>query len=378
MRWSYGVRGRSYQVKAASLVAELFLGGSPTDPVRHKNGDLRDCRAANLEIPWSSYEDSVIMEADSILEAARNLQKTHTSVRRRAKYIGKAWPRERRYTLGVPLEDRLDDAKRLIQILEEAGVSDRDINICMGIGPRPRSGYGTGSLKACLQVLYPRLSPGEIARGLGWSTAGSLRRTLRQLGLMEPSRYCGPSLQGIPEPMDGEEWGQHPFGVWVSSYGRVAGPRGLLVVRRRPQQTPFVAVQNKERKQSVALARLMLDVFRPGLPYSKRLFINGDFQDVRLANIGVPICDATVREVRRLVPSNWEPQDRNEVEQFAIVALMDGKAATPKDAIALAKTQQRRLKGLYKTWSLDESDGDHRAAIDRLSSDGTFIGNGRV
>lgn len=377
VRWSYGVRGTSYQVKASSLVAELFLGGCPSEDVEHRNGDLRDIRACNLIIPWSEYQDAVIMEADTCTSAAERLGLTFSRVARRAKTLGKTWWRKG-FTHGVPLADRLEEAKRVIALLEAAGISDRDINLALSIPKMPKRDKRADATDRCLAVLYDQMSAAEIAAALGWKHHYSITKRLRDLGLVKATGWAGRTRAGFPDDIDGEEWREHPDGVWVSNMGRVATGSGLLSVQRRPNCTPFIGLQVRGQARSVAVARLMLDVFRPGLPYSKKLFINGDFCDVRLANIGVPVDRAQVREVKRLVPSNWEPQDRNEVEQFALLALMDGRAQTPAEAIKYAKRQQRDLKGLHKTWSLDEADGDHRAGIDRLSSDGTFIDNGRV
>lgn len=255
VRWGYGVRGKSYQVTAGSLVAEMFLGGCAGDPVVHLNGDLTDLRAANLQIPWTTEQDDIIRAADNIARAASELGISHSAVKRRAHRIGKAWPRQWTYTYNTPLEDRLDSALRAIAILEEAGVADRDINLALGIPTRPLRSVAASAVDACLPVLFEHMSAKEIAEAIGWKNAPSITNRLRKLGLVPPSTYQGKTKQGRPDEIEGEEWRLFEPGVWVSSMGRVATKDGLLSVQVRPNQTPFIRLQNggRGRNEKVGL-----------------------------------------------------------------------------------------------------------------------------
>lgn len=370
VRWSYGVLGRSYQCKASSTVAEVFLGGSPSDPVRHKNGDLRDLRACNLEIPWTAEMDDVIRSAENVARASAELGKSHFAVKRRAKVIGKTWERQWTYTYGVPLCERLEAVKRAISILERAGVSDRDINLALGIPKPVRRGIESGAVNVCLKALYPQMSPSEISEAFGWKSKGTARNRLRQLGLIEESCRPTGTMAGMPDALDGEEWRLHPCGVWISSLGRVASRRGLLKVQVRPNQAPYFMLQTGGRNTSVLVARLLLSAFRPDIPYSRKIFLNGDFQDVRLANIvgAVDAVDAAA-QIRRLIPARWDPQDRREAEQIALLAMLEGRAATPADALRIAKAEHRELVGTYTHRSLDEIGEHGRSRLDRLAAD---------
>lgn len=367
VRWSYGVDGRSYQVKAASLVAELFLGGSPSDPVTYRNGDPTDIRAANLEIPWTPQQDQVIRDSLNAARAAANLMKGHAAVRRRAKVIGKVWERRWTYAYGVPLVDRLDPAKRAIEVLESAGVADEDINLALGIPKPPRRGVGCASVRRCLEVLYPKLTRAEIASAFGWKNVGAVTRRLRKMGLMEPSPRRGRTLAGHPEEQEGEEWREHPCGVWISSLGRVATQSGLLKVQVRPNQSPFFALQTTKPNRSVQVARIMLEAFRPRLPYSKRVFINGDFQDVRLANVHNP--DAphdAVEQIRRFPRFGLTAAQLPEVRQMALAALLDGRAVTVGQAMKIARAEYHEIVGSLMSDSLDSEGPNGQTGYDRL------------
>lgn len=378
VRWSYGVRGKSYGVKAASLVAEVFLGGSKSDPVNHRNGDLRDIRACNLEIPWTPVMDQTIHEAENIAEAARRLGRTHQATKRRAQFIGKVWKRQWTYTFGVPLADRLEPAKRAIEILEKAGVSDRDINLALGIPKMARRGVKNHALTACLPILFERMSPSQISAAIGWKNAYTVRNRLRSLGLIEPSVYEGRTLQGPPESDGVEEWRRHPLGVWVSDKGRVASWKGLLSVQRRSPtrriRTPFVMIQTHGRSQSAAVARLMLDAFRPKLTYSPELFVNGDVSDVRLSNIRVPIdVEAAAQAIKRRPLFGLTPDQIGEVRQDALTAMLEGRALTVGQAVYLAKKERHDFIGTHRAISLDTATADGRTGHDRLTSEGRMV-----
>lgn len=387
-RWTVVHNGTRRQYGPAVLVAHIFLGGTlgPHAQVGYKNGDDRDWRASNLVIPWSEADDRAILESESCRAAAAAVRRGRYAVRTRAKALGKTWPRT--MTATRPLEERLKPAMDAIAVLEAAGVCDRQINLALRIDDRKTIGWSGAAIDPdaqanCIRVLHAAgWPPGDIAKAFGWvKGAPTARQKLRALGLIEGSGWDG-TKAGLPHHLDGEEWLEHSSGYWVSSFGRVAGPKGLLSRDRRPGYAPRVTLSCRDgskRHTSRLVAGLMLEAFRPGLAYSRKLFINGDQNDVRLSNIRVTLDpQATLAEIRKFAPGNWPEADRREIEQFALVAMMDGSALTPQSAIASAKRQFREMTGAFKSWSLDEVREGGTATIDRLSSDGTFIDNGRV
>lgn len=371
VRWSYGVRGKSYVVKASSLVAEMFLGGCHSDPVVHLNGDLTDIRASNLQIPWTKEQDDVIRAASHINRAAAQLGLSHSTVKRRAHRIGKAWPRQWSYTYGVPLEDRLDITVKAISLLEAAGVGDRDINLALGIPKPARRALSGRSIDICIPVLFPDMKPSEISLALGHRNTAAVLGRLRALGLVPPSEWLGRTKQGLPDEIDGEEWRLVEPDLWVSSHGRVATPNGLLSVRVRPGVAPFVYLQANRQARFRRVAEMMLAAFRPGMVYSKDVFIDGDRHNVRLSNIkGVVDARVAADEIQKRVYSKFTQQERADIVQAGVVAMMEGRATTYLDALKIGVQELHEIAGTFTSRSLDAPGPTGQTGLERLADGG--------
>lgn len=352
-RWHIRAKSPKLSYDPPVLVAHVFLGGTlgPHSQIGFRNGDPSDWRAANLTIAWTEAQDAMIRSSVSRREASRMTGRGRAAVSTRARTLGKTWPRT--ISPGVRLADRLPDALAAVEELERAGVGDARINQALRIDERKRFVWGASidpnGQRVCLGVLARAgWSPARIASAFGWTTgAATARMKLRQFGFMEPTGWDG-TKAGRPDEIDGEEWRQHSSGNWVSNLGRVAGPRGLLTICRGAGHHPRVCIatpSGPSRHTTITVAKMMLEVFRPGLDYDKKLLANGDVNDVRLGNIRVPIDEQAARsDIRKLIPSNWEPADREVVAQAAVLAMMEGRALDVKEAVRLGKAEQRGLK----------------------------------
>lgn len=352
-RWRVRTARPRVSYDPAVLVAHVFLGGTlgPHSGIGFRNGDPADWRAANLTIAWTAEQDDLIKSSLSRREASRLTGRGRAAVVTRARALGKTWPRK--ISPGVALAGRLPDVIAAIEVLERAGVPDACINRALRVDGRKRFKWGSpvdpDGQRICIETLFRTgWSPSRIASAFGWGTGAPYARAkLRQLGLMDPTGWDG-TKAGRPDEADGEEWRQHSSGYWVSNLGRVAGPRGLLSIARGPGHHPHVCIAmptGPSKHTTITVAKMMLEAFRPGLAYSKKLLANGDINDVRLDNIRVPIDETAARgEIRKLMPSNWEPADREVVAQAAILAMMDGRALEVRHAVRLGKAEQRSLK----------------------------------
>ena len=93
--WHVRNGGRVRRYIPASLVAQVFLGGSGGigGKPQFKNGDPSDWRASNLEIGWTTDQDDIIRAALSCRAAAKSLGMSRSRVRTRARALGKVWTR---------------------------------------------------------------------------------------------------------------------------------------------------------------------------------------------------------------------------------------------------------------------------------------------
>lgn len=372
LRWMVPEGPKIRLFDPGSLVAETFLGGCPNEAVQYRNGDTTDWRASNLIIPWTAEQDRAILRSETLKGASLALGIDRGRIRRRARTLGKTWkPVAKRR---VPLSERLPRTLKAIETLEAAKVSDRAINLFLRVeAPRPRREGAIGRLEAINACLRELVNAGwteeMVAAALGIHAPHSARRLLRQHGLVAPSRWEGGTTLGPPEERDGEEWRPHPWGFWVSSHGRVASSRGLLKTIHYPNRnwSPGVMITKPGgRRTCRRVAELMVEAFRPGLKYSRRLFLNGDVTDVRLANIGVAIDETTARQSIRALLPNWAPEDRDVVEQAALLALMEGRALTADEAVGIGRGEQAKLKS-FGLRSLDEVDETGRTLHERVA-----------
>lgn len=381
-KWHVRHAGREIQYIPASLVAQVFLrgsggrGGLPD----FKNGDPTDWRASNLIVPWTPEQDAVIVESVSCRAAANALGLGRYAVRTRARALGKTWPRTTRPVR--PLSERLDAVQEAIPILQAVGVSEGRINLALSVDGRKKFAYGRAidpeAKNVCLKALFEHGMPlARIGEAFGFvNGVHTARGKLRALGLIKPTGWVGATPQGLPEEVAGEEWREHPWGYWISSLGRVAGKKGLLKVGfpNSTSRTPSVYLQGPDgHKTTTAVARLVLAAFRPDLPYSHKIFLNGDHTDVRLANIRSTSVDAaTVAQIRKRLPGYLQAADRDEAQQAAVLALMEGRATTVAEAVTIGVREKSEIAGTNKNVSLDSEIGDGATRMDYLTSEGTF------
>lgn len=380
-KWHVRNGGRVIRYIPASLVAQVFLGGSGgrSGVPDFKNGDATDWRASNLITQWSAEQDEAIMSSVSCRSAAIAVGRGRYAVQTRARALGKIWPRT--MTMVRPLADRLESAQAAIKVLERAGIADTKINFALAVDGRKRFGWGGSADPAaqadCLKALHAEgWTCQQIGEAFGFVNGPhTARQKLRDLGLIPPTGYAGATRLGYPDPLDGEEWRQHPWGYWVSSLGRVAGKKGLLSTTVvKTGVTPSVYINGPDgRGTTVQVARLMLSMFRPDLPYSPKLFLNGDPTDVRLSNIKtVGESEQSIAQIRKMLPRYLQPADRSEAEQAAIVALMEGRATTPAEAVKIGVSEMHQIAGTKRSVSLDAEISPGASGHDFLMDDGSF------
>lgn len=243
----------------ASLVLHVFEGHPVTTRAIHRNGDLMDCRLANLEAGTEVYHASqgerYWAEADP---AATN---------------------ECRKLLA---------AARVQPDVIEHGLTGRDFS------RRGRNADGWADPDACIQVLVEAGVEGSrIAAGMGLLPRAVAARRVK-MGIQAQPRLK-------PNKLPGEAWRAVPgFRAKVSSLGRFAGPTGLVTGSQRSQRCRVTLHPCGGGAHRLAtLANVVFATFK-GLPLDiNTRHLNGDPADCRLVNLERLDGKEIIRDVKR-------------------------------------------------------------------------------
>lgn len=386
-------------ITVASAVLAAFRGSPISTPAKHLNGDLTDCRLANLkadrfrhrpgkhggDYPWTSAEDAIVRRAETVAEVVERTGRSWHHVKRRMEELGIT--RTVRKQARVPLKDRdIPTLQQAVAALEAAGVPDRQINRALGIfGEVNRGQKGMPeAVDRCVTALWEAgFSRKQITDAFGWAFPTVCKHVIR-LGLAEcrypPGSY---SVTGAPDDLPGEIWKAHPWGYRVSNMGRVVGKRGdLLAQHPGPSGGMRVPLRHPDgHTTTVMVAALVLAAFKPEMPYSRRrrIYLNGDKNDPRLANLvaqrafagpvaavggekgrntqpshsHVPYLDPLWQEAAKAVPSGLEPDVRDDLISDMVVMTIEGEATDMKAAFRLARTRYNQMIGTFRERSLD-------------------------
>ena len=369
-RKSVGRGPRKTRLTLSRCIAAAFrLTESPADYVRHRDGDRRNCRLENLQvprrsasgqckeltrvdIPWTAQDDTSLRQAQSLGEAVRKSRHLAIFTRARIKQLGIQYPERAKQV--TPLDERdLGALKACVEELERGMVSDRAINLALRIdGKLRRSPEVTTSVEECLtHLIEANWSRHRIAAAFGWSDS-YISQWMIRAGYSDGWR--GPSKLGLPEAVDGEIWRPLGWGYQISSKGRVLGRRGgLLSVRLRDGDTPIVTLNGPAGYSTFRVARLVLAMFKPDLPYSHRVGrLDGDPANVAADNL-VPAeiasnaeghLERLWAEAKKACP-NWiqEPAIRNDLASDAMMLMAEG---AENDARAAMKAAIKRYNDL--------------------------------
>lgn len=414
----------SRTVLLASLVQSAFRDLPIDAPARHINGDTLDCRLANIELgqqpyhpsakradrPWLKREDNALHRATSFAEAARLTGHSEAYCRKRMRLLGieLAIKSEPRSGISRQLVHRdLSNLDRYVALLQNQGIDERAINLGLRILRHKQGGY-QGALAArrvCIQTLLDLgLSRQEVgdAVGMAASTIGAWEA---ELGRRQRRPEGWKTSLGPIDYREDEEWRDIPgYRAMVSSEGRVATSEGYLMAPATNNQgRHHVGLASDDGKRETrAVARLVLEAFKPELKSRKARYLNGDQTDNRVANL-VPKTavetQAEVVSVRRrgnladaqatgsrpdnvplwvqadaIVSRAYEPHVRADLISDMVVIMMEGRAQTMADAFKLARKEHNVLTGAFREKSLDAplAGTEDLSLLDMITSDGEF------
>ncbi len=398
------VRCKQGMVTVSSAVLAAFRETDLRRPARHLNGDMRDCRLENLrpdrmrhraevhggDQPWTRQQDMRLRQAQTYSEAVRQTGHSERHVKSRMRDLG--------LTLATNLgagrrslaERDLGLVSRAVEALEHAGVSDRDINLGLGITmltmqarPEVQAAIGT-----CLISLHEaQIEARDVREAMGWSQT-TMSKYLNQLGLADTRLPDGwLTMQGPPDPIPGEEWRPVPGRrAEVSNMGRVTGAAGQLLSTRPHhsggRQVDLVRTDDG-RKALHKVAVLVARAFKPHIPPLQIGYLNGDPDDARAENL-VPkgmaeraTAERTVRvnrtgnlraasgeglRIRRnelwaaadaACPTYIEEDVRDDLISDMVIMVMEGRAATMPDALRMARYAYNDMMSVYRQRSID-------------------------
>lgn len=409
-------------VTVASAVLAAFKGTDVHRPARHLNGDLMDCHLANLkpdrmrhreevhggDHPWTRGEDRLLRNAGTCAEAVRLTGHSIRHVQRRMEELG--------LTLETNLgRGRRDFADRdltavdeAIAHLERAGLSDRDINLGLGVRllkaqhkPEVQS-----AIESCVFALHDAgMEPRAVREAMGWSQT-TFTKYLNQLGLADtrwPEGWL--TAAGPPEIIDGELWKAIPGRKgMVSNLGRVVGARGQLLASTPHHSGGRHVGLVREDDGRIArhkIVALVAAAFRPDIPPLRIAYLNGDPNDVRAENL-IPKARKAVatpdrptavarsgnvakaggeasrlrqhaiwREADAACPAGLDPNMRQDLISEMVLMVMEGRAADARSALKPAMARYNDVMGTYRERSLDAPVGepDGKTIGDMLSAD---------
>lgn len=404
-----GDDGGRRDVAVGSLVLAAFRGSPVDRPARHLNADLLDCALTNLEPgerqiradrprgdhPWSKDEDALLKTVTSYEEAARLTG--HTI----------AYARKRMAKLGIDLLPSLDTGKRrgqtadltyrnldalpgYISLLAQAGLSDREVNLGLGITKHDQGRFDemVAARRAVIDALHDMgCTTAQMMEATGLSRTHVIR-LLQDLGHRDRRPDGWKTKLGPVDPRQGEEWAEIPgSSSIVSNMGRVATGDGHLmstfITANGGHQVPIML---DGRRITCRVGKLVLMAFRPELSLKRARRLNGDFGDDSLGNIvsyrtfkdadpaaaptrpargnlagkalgpargSLPYLEPMYAEARKVVPAGIDDHIREDLISDMVVAMMEGRADTMRDALKLARREYNEVMGVWREKSID-------------------------
>ena len=401
--------GGRRDVAVGSLVLSAFRGSPIDQPARHLNGDLLDCALANLEPGerqiranrprgdhrWSKDEDALLKTVTSYEEAARLTGHTIAYARKRMAKLGidllpsPDTGKRRGQTADLTYRN-LDALPGYVSLLAQAGLSDREVNLGLGITKHDPGRFDemAAARRAVIDALHEMgCTTSQMMEAAGLSRTHVIR-LLQALGHRDRRPEGWRTKLGPVDPRDGEEWAEIPGSPSiVSNMGRVATGDGHLmstvVTAHGGHQIPIML---DGRRVTCRVGKLVLMAFRPELTLKRARRLNGDLGDDTLGNFvsyrtfketvhtdapprpargnlagkslgpargSLPYLEPMYAEARKVVPAGIDDHIREDLISDMVVAVMEGRADTMRKAFKLARREYNEVMGVWREKSID-------------------------